>query len=459
MDRVWQEPPAKIRILIVDDNKVTVDSVACLLQFEHEMEVIGWAPNGRVGVQKAQELRPDIVLMDINMPDMDGIEACRQIGSVSPRSRVTMMSVQGDMAYFKRAMNVGAREFLTKPFDYDDLIQTIRRVAAAAVTPLELQAEAELAAVQSSNGKGPSARARGLLIAVFGPKGGIGCSTVSANLAVALRGSRRADVLLVDGDLAFGDLDVLLDLHPAHRMQEALKQGDPEDVDLVQQMEVAHYSGLHLLAAPPRPEMAELIRADDFVRLMESLRRVHDYLVVDVGSRYSDLAQRVFDLADRVVWLVTPEVTTIKNAHLLLTSDALRDYPPDKLIAVLNKYSDVWGVTPDAVSKAMGRPIALIIPADDAAAVLAANQGRPVLLSTPRSPITRSLLALERLIPSRPDPESRTEPVAVPRMDLEPASPRSPPLVDRLIEWARRQSWNRWLSYLQIPSLRNRFGF
>src|SRR5213078_2832698 len=165
----------KIRILIVDDIADTRDNLAKLIGFEPDMEVAGTADGGQAAVNLAKKERPHVILMDINMPDMDGITATEIISNTVPESPIIMMSVQGEQDYLRRSMLAGAREFLVKPFSADELINAIRHVhelekvkraryaaaapAAAAPTP------AQIAATQRDQGK---------IITFFSPKGGVG---------------------------------------------------------------------------------------------------------------------------------------------------------------------------------------------------------------------------------------------------------------------------------------------
>src|SRR5512141_33784 len=118
----------KIRVIVVDDITETRENVRKLLFFEDDIEIVGTASNGREGVDMAGKLQPDIVLMDINMPEMDGIAASEQIVAQHPNVQIIMMSVQGEADYLRRSMLAGAREFLTKPFSGEELATSIRRV-------------------------------------------------------------------------------------------------------------------------------------------------------------------------------------------------------------------------------------------------------------------------------------------------------------------------------------------
>ena len=176
----------QIRVLIVDDIPETRDHLTKLLGFESDIDVVGAAGSGEEALRVAVELNPDIVLMDINMPDMDGITTTERLASAAPAAAVVMMSVQGEADYLRRSMLAGAREFLVKPFSSDELTSAIRQVYTrerdkhSRMAPL-VAAPVAPNSVDSGNSSGEP----GLVIAVFSPKGGVGKTTVAVNLAVA----------------------------------------------------------------------------------------------------------------------------------------------------------------------------------------------------------------------------------------------------------------------------------
>ena len=112
--------PDEYNVLIVDDQEDTRRNVARLLQFENDINVVGTARTGQDAINQTVALDPDVVLMDINMPDMDGIEATELIQAQAPISQIVILSVQGDTNYMRRAMLAGARDFLTKPPKYEE---------------------------------------------------------------------------------------------------------------------------------------------------------------------------------------------------------------------------------------------------------------------------------------------------------------------------------------------------
>src|SRR5918994_2323438 len=142
----------QIRVLIVDDIPETRDHLTKLLGFESDIDVVGSAASGAEAITLATSLTPDVVLMDINMPDMDGITATESLGRAVPTASVVMMSVQGEADYLRRSMLAGAREFLVKPFSSDELTASIRQVHTREREKMSRIAIAPVVASSNSNG-------------------------------------------------------------------------------------------------------------------------------------------------------------------------------------------------------------------------------------------------------------------------------------------------------------------
>src|SRR5438445_3133622 len=214
----------KIRILIVDDIADTRDNLAKLTGLEPDMEVAGTADGGQAAVNLAKKERPHVILMDINMPDMDGITATEIISNTVPESPIIMMSVQGEQDYLRRSMLAGAREFLVKPFSADELINAIRHVHELEKVKRARYAQAAPAAAAPVNPLAPAGapRVTGEIITFFSPKGGVGRTTIATNLAVALHQLSQKPVVLVDGSLPFGDIAVILNMSPKAETMRAL---------------------------------------------------------------------------------------------------------------------------------------------------------------------------------------------------------------------------------------------
>ncbi|MDD5371478.1 MAG: response regulator, partial [Anaerolineaceae bacterium] len=201
---------AKIRVLIVDDIPETRENIRRLLQFEGDMEVVGAARTGHEAIELVQETKPDVVIMDINMPDMDGIQVTEIIRKKHPITQVIILSVQGDNNYLRKAMLAGARDFLTKPPMIDELTTAIRR---AAVMAQEERGKATSGVNQAgspnANGQGAGSKVGGKIVVIYCPKGGTGTTTIATNVAVYMQ-NPETRVALIDANLQFGDIAVFL---------------------------------------------------------------------------------------------------------------------------------------------------------------------------------------------------------------------------------------------------------
>src|SRR5689334_7162016 len=193
----------RIRLVIVDDNVDARDQMSKLVMFERDIEVVGTAGSGTEALEVARKLQPDVMLMDINMPDMDGIKATEIITSELPNTSVIMMSVQGEQDYLRRSMLAGARQFLTKPFTTDELLDSIRqvfRLDSSRRAKIQVVTAAAANAIQEKESGD-----LGRIFTVYSPKGGVGRTTIATNLAVALKQLTNKKVALVDGSLFFVD--------------------------------------------------------------------------------------------------------------------------------------------------------------------------------------------------------------------------------------------------------------
>ena len=219
-----------IKVLIVDDIPETREHLARLLGLERDLDVAGTAGTGEEAIKVAMELRPDVIVMDINMPGMDGVQAAEIISQRLPTSPIIMMSVHGEADQLKRSISAGAREFLVKPFSGDEFSTSIRQVYERELAR-RTQFEATVPALVAANAAtAPADDGEHQVIAIFSPKGGAGRTTIATNLAVALHRDTGARVCLMDANLQFGDVGVLLNLNPKDRsIAEAVETGEPDD--------------------------------------------------------------------------------------------------------------------------------------------------------------------------------------------------------------------------------------
>ncbi len=381
----------QIKVLIVDDIPETRDHLTKLLGFEADIEVVGSAASGAEALDLAARLSPDVILMDINMPDMDGISTTEALASRAPGASVVMMSVQGEADYLRRSMLAGAREFLTKPFSSDELTASIRQVYIREQEKLSRMA----AVVPVAGGTKDSDRDPGLVVAVFSPKGGVGRTTISVNMAVAAATELGKDVVLVDGSFQFGDVGVLLNLNPKNKsIADLIPELDAGESDSLETFVINHSSGIGVLLAPPSPEMAELITPGGIKRVLEALRAKHELVVVDCTSWFNDTTLAILDTADVILTMLSLEITSIKNMRLFLEVAEQLGYETGKVRLVLNRADSTLGIKVIDVENSIGRKIDHTIVSDGRSVVYALNRGVPFFLSNREAQVSHDILRL-----------------------------------------------------------------
>ncbi len=393
------DPQRKIKLLVVDDIPETRNNLINLLYFEKDIEVIGSATRGQEGIDLAKKLQPDLVLMDINMPDMDGITATERIMQQVPGIAVIMMSVQGEQDYLRRAMRAGAREFLVKPFSSDELTNAIRHVYTENQSLRRMQPLMQPGSNTGAGSADASDDTLGTVYSIFSPKGGVGRTTIITNLAVAVKQMSKKRVALVDGSLFFGDVGIMLDVRNNKTISDLEGRVDQLDAQLLSDVMMTHSSEVKLLLAPPKPEQAELILADDLKRIIQELRRNFDYIFVDTFPSLKEETQlAILDTSDYILTVMTLEMPSIKDVRLFLEVADLLEYPKDKIVLLLNRADSKHGLKAENIENTIGHPIAATIVSSGAAVTLSINRGTPLVMDAPDNEFSKDIRSLAQRI-------------------------------------------------------------
>jgi pilus assembly protein CpaE len=395
----------KIRVIIVDDIAETRENIRKLLQFESDIEVVGAAKTGREGIELSKEISPDVVLMDINMPDMDGITATETIRKEVPFAQIVILSVQGDPNYMRRAMLAGARDFLTKPPMVDELIAAIRRAGKMARDEREkssTQYQVQAAAPGVAGGR-PSVGPKGDIIVVYSPKGGVGSTTIATNLAIALHNSETPAVI-VDGNLQFGNVAVALNERSRNNILDLAPRANELDPEVLENVLASHGdSGVKILAAPPKPEFAENVTGEQFGQVLRYLRQMYSYVIVDTSSSLTDAVLSAFDASSLIVLLVTQDIPAINNCRLFLDLADMLEIPREHIIFVMNRYDKRIAIPPEKVGENLNQKIETAIPNDPRTVVPSINRGVPFVLNPKgrAGAISRKIFELAEIVRQR----------------------------------------------------------
>ncbi len=384
-----------IRVLIVDDILETRENLRKLLQFERGIEVVGEAETGAEALRRAAALKPDVVIMDINLPDANGLDVTEELRRRDPAMQVVILSVQEGREYMRRAMKAGAYDYLVKPPPIDELLTAVRGAGQTAQEERARQRETGTFASRGGGGGGDNGR----LIAVYSPRGGTGCTFLATNMAVALK-SPDTTVIMADAKLQFGDVALVMNVQPRHTFAD-LADVESLDPDLVSEILLPYPKGdIHVLAAPLRPEEAEQISPQVVSTTMQHLKTLADYVVVDTPSALDAVTLSVFDAADLIVVPMVQDLPSIRNARVAIETLMGADIPKEKWVLVLNRAVKRSSITPERVRNYFKISSVLVVP-EDPRVVASINKGELLLLTQRNSPASKGVLQVARTVRER----------------------------------------------------------
>jgi len=387
----------KIRVIIVDDIAETRENIKRMVQFDQNIEVVGIARTAQEAIDLCQQLKPDVAIMDINMPDIDGITATEIIRKKVPQVQVIILSVQSDQNYMRNAMKAGARDFLSKPPMIDELTSAIRRAGAVA----QEEKSKFFSTIQAGATSGSAQTLQsmvGRILVAYSPKGGVGTTTIATNLAFALQ-SPDCRVLLIDGNLQFGDVAVFINEQGKNSLIDLLPSLDELDAELIQDVLITHQAtGLHILAAPARPELAAQVNGEQFTKLLAYLRHLYNFIVIDTTSILTDIVQASIDTADFILLITNQEIPALKNCHQFLSLADSGGIPRERILFIMNKWDKRIAITPEKIGESLKQKIVISIPYDERTPLVAVNRGIPFLVDSKTLPISRSIVSLAELI-------------------------------------------------------------
>lgn len=382
---------SRIRILIVDDIKNTRESIRRILNFNTEIEVVGEANGGSEAIRQTERLNPDIVLMDISMPDMDGIRATELLSYRAPTTSVIIMSFQSETEYMKKAMMAGAKEYIVKPFTGNDIINTILKVYKKDTRKRE---------ILNFPSEPLEKRSPARIISLFSTKGGVGKTTAAVNVAVELANRQLAKVLLIDLNLQFGDIASFLNLVPKKTIAD-LAQVATLKYEEVRFHMLTHKSGVEVLAASTRPEYAELITAEHISQILNEVKPHFDYVICDNVSRFDDISLSGLEVADEIWLVLGMDIPSIKNTKLSLDILQNLNYS-HKVKIILNRFDKKSAITLKDIENSINVKVDYTISNEEQPFITALNKGIPLVEAYPNSNASEEIRKIVGKVSEKP---------------------------------------------------------
>ena len=356
------------RLLVVEDVPQVAQYIRGLLNAQSAIKILDVLSDGGKAVATIGQLRPDVVLVDALLQGrIKGPKLVEQIRDSGARVPVIVLTVPQNPVEIDPA--AGVHGVLTMPFSGYDLMNRVSSVRK------------EFADTTASGA--------GRVVSVFAPKGGVGKTTIAFNLAVAL-GQQQHQTVLIDGSLQFGDLRALLKV-PADA---------PSILDLptdrIAESDLADVlwrdpSGIDILLAPPRVEMAEMVNPRDIDKILSLLRRVYQATIIDMSAVISDVNLAFLDASDTIIEIVTYDSTTIHNTIAMADTFRSIGYPATKVRYLVNRADSAGGIDPGDLQRALGRVPEHSVVSDGQLVVRSNNEGVPFVLADPSAAVSQDM--------------------------------------------------------------------
>ena len=343
---------------------------------------------------------PTVVVFGASLANDEGLAAVRRLSREFPEVGVVLLAEELTLPLLHEALRAGVRDAIAVDAGETQVRQAIDRVGEA------MSGLVNRAAAASDQ------RPLGKVMVAFSTKGGVGKSVVATNLAVVLATHAPARVALVDGDLQFGDVAVLLGIPPMYTTTDAAAASESADEQLMEGLLATHdASSLRVLCAPVEPSAGDKITPEEMVAIVRTLRRMFDYVVVDMPPHFDDVVLALIEEADHVLLIASMDIPSIKNLKVGIQTLDLLSIAGGKLQLVLNRANARVHLDVSDVERALGVSAEHRIPSD-IAIPQAVNRGVPVVLDKPRAPAAMALRAVaETFLTDAPQPSGTAQPV------------------------------------------------
>jgi pilus assembly protein CpaE len=377
-----------LKILVIDQHPDAVAALRRALNSANDLEVVGDAGFGPIASTWAHTLEPSIIIVSIEEPLTRSLTTIQALSRGNPSWTVVGLVSQFDREIFRRAVLAGARDVLLRNSSASDLHDALVQAR---------RADTVRGVATSHDPTAPT----GSIIAVFGVKGGVGKTTLATNLAVALAQETSASVALVDLDIPFGDVALMLDIHPEHDILDALDDNVLNDLERLQRLLVRTDHGVHVLSSPLAPDDASSIDSARVGQLLRRLATLHQFVLVDTPVGITEITAAALDVAELDLLVTTPEIPALRRTHACIRMLQGLEFPTHKVQLVLNRVSSRTRITEAEAMEALAYPVTWRI-TNDYAAMQAAALGYPAVLSQPKRKLAKDIRTIARALAGVP---------------------------------------------------------
>lgn len=360
--------------------------IMAALDSDQEFELVDELPDAQDATQRVIAAAPDLILIDDRLGGQPLLDLVDELATKFPEIPLIALLDDDNGTRAQQYLLAGFRAFLIKPFTQVNLVNSMRRIRElearrASVLPAAVADHAQKA--------GPLQ-----ILTVYSPRGGVGCSTIAINLAVALQERLEVRVLLMEGKMAFGHLGLMLNSRLQNTIADLIPHAGALDEGLVEEVVVQHASGIHLLLSSPDINVAQGIRASELYSVVQALSRVFEIIVIDAGSHLDENTVTLMDVADRVLLITTPDLAALHDTSRFIQLSHSLGFPPNKVFTVLNRAGISGGIKVREIENALHQSLFARISEGDAKVIRSLNRGVPLLYGSTRSPVSKDIRAL-----------------------------------------------------------------
>ncbi len=378
----------QIRVVALCDPGATQQQISEALSSQNEFILVDVLASKEMMGRQIRADEPDILLVDSQLGSEPTMDIIDDLALQFPSSAVVAILPTNDPLAAQQVMLAGARAFLIAPFSQINLISTLRRV-----TELEGRRQLSQTYVPALI---PEATRPLRSVTFYSPRGGSGVSSLAANTAIALAEETGKKVLLFEGKVFFGHLEVILNMKVQNALSDLIPHAASLDEGLIKDVVTPHPSGIHVLLAPSNVQIAQGIRAEDVYNIFIGVSRHYDYVVVDAGGVLNDISVTLMDAADRIGLVTTPDLAALHDTSRFLQLSRSLSYSPEKILMVLNKAGVEGGVKLKDIETVLHTQVYHQVANDPANVLRSINRGIPYLVYYPRSNASKSVQQLAR---------------------------------------------------------------
>ena len=380
------------RVIFIGDPGPVQQQITAAMGSQTEFQLVDVLTSPDRLIRELHAAEPNVILIDHQLAGQPTLDIIDDISLQYPGAAVITILPANDPVLIQQVTLAGARSFLIQPFTQVNLLSTLRRV-----NELEARRGKVLPIAEGSRIEELKPLRN---VAIFSPRGGVGCTTVALNLAVSLYEDTGARILLMEGKFFFGHLDVMLNIRGRNTLADLLPHASALDEALVRDVVCDHASGIKVLLAPSDLQVGQGIRPDDIYSVFINLQRFFDYIVVDVGSYLTENTVTLMDAADKILLVTTPDLASLHDTSRFIQLSRSLGYPPEKLLILLNRAGMLGGVRTKDIETALHHQVFAHIPDDQANAVRSLNRGIPLLVRYPRSSASKAIKQLSKRLPN-----------------------------------------------------------